>query len=356
MHRGDVGLADSRGEAGEGAVDGDAVLLEEQDRAPQAALAPARRERDVGIVGVDAAIVADRRGDRLRGERREIEPAAARADGREQPARARGRRRRRASASAAPPGSSGARWRRSGSCRRRGRRWRSASPPRRWSSRRSATVRRISSTGELGLVALGLVVPGPLQDEQVGMGARRRRCGRRDVLGNGEVGGARDRRRTPDRDGRRRSGRSGRRASPCRCPSGRRAARRDASGRRDRRRAASSRPSASPRPVALAPPAAASRRARRGARISSIAPSAPPRASRRADTACQISSATSLLAADRIDDDAALRLAAGDGEIGLPPRSCSADAHRSRSGRGRRRSRPGGRGRGEARSRPGCRG
>ena len=90
MHGGDVGVADRGGEAGEGAVGVDAALLEQQDGAPKAPLGEGRGELDVGIVRVDAAIVADRAGDGFRRERCEIEPAAARADGREEPARAYG--------------------------------------------------------------------------------------------------------------------------------------------------------------------------------------------------------------------------------------------------------------------------
>ena len=47
VHGGDVGGRQRRGESGESAIGGDAAVLEEQDRPPEAALGERRRERDV---------------------------------------------------------------------------------------------------------------------------------------------------------------------------------------------------------------------------------------------------------------------------------------------------------------------
>ena len=219
-----------RDQPGEVAVGLDPILVEEQDRAPEAAFGkPARRGRD-RLVRRSGAARWTRGLDRRRRQRRQVEPPAARADGRDE------------------------------------------APRRMADDEEERARRRLLEHLEERIGGAGIHVVGRIDDGDPPAGLRRRSsrrrrpcggfpepsarsgsaCSSRPTAARGRGGsdarGAATLRKagwsagsersvaaataaTAGRDGRRRSGRSDRRASPCRCPSARRSARHGACGR-----------------------------------------------------------------------------------------------------------------------------
>ena len=318
------------------AVAVDAAVLEEQDGAPQAALRRGAAASAVGRVRVGGPLPRTRRRsspataaqDRACGSASGWSAAGARACGDDEEQRP-----RRRLLEVLQEGVGGAGVHVVGGVDDG-----DAPPPLARRRAEEADARGGSRRPELGPVAL--VLRPRAAAGRGGWGGRDRRpCGRPGVLGGTDRSGAAATAAAPDRDGPRRSGRSGRPASPCRSL-------RSAEQPGVVHAAAAISVEQGLLGAGLAEPAGCSSGGGQPSSPSSRGIFVQRHHAARREEPCRDGLPDGVrdvvLAGGRVDDDAALGLAGGDLEVGLPP-AHAGPSRRSRSGRGRRRSLPGAR-------------